>query len=101
MVVTQLSRPTAYVDFNDVEEDGRIPVAFDDFTGLVPAERALVHLRDEEGNECDGLVVGIEDEFVMAIPLWQTWSAAIAIRPPSRTVFVSQPGATTTVEKVD
>lgn len=70
-----MPRTRVHVDFNDVEEDGRIGAlaeSADDPSALVPG--AEVTLWDEDGNTAQGRVVELADRGLVWIdPLRATW----------------------------
>lgn len=68
--------PRGLVDFNDFSE-GRLIVALDDITGLVPGPGDPIVLVDDDGNSCVGRVEHVAEAYVLVRPIWETWVPAV------------------------
>jgi hypothetical protein len=64
---------TLWVDFNDIDESGRVVALLPD--GMRPPASGLnVYLADHEGNRCFGKVATIANDLVYIEPDWETWA---------------------------
>jgi|GEM_PF-5175623 len=62
-----------HVDFNDIDEQGRVAALL---RASEPPLGSRAYLRDNEGNRCSGVVVAVEDDLAYVEPDWDTWATS-------------------------
>lgn len=69
-------RPSLYVDFNDMDDDGRLYALLPPSMEK-PARRTRLHLVDDDGNSCEGVVRLCESNGLVSLRVdWDTWVPA-------------------------
>lgn len=61
-----------WVDFNDIDEQGRIVVLRRE--DRTPVVGSSVYLADHEGNRCSGTIKTSEGDLMYVEPDWSTWT---------------------------
>jgi hypothetical protein len=75
-------RVVLYVDFNDLDEDRRVPAYLvRENAAEDPQPGAVVELHDDEGNSCLGYVIERHGDDVLVQPEWTTWRRSNFYRP--------------------
>jgi hypothetical protein len=80
MLTFNLGRGSAYVDFNRLDERGRLTVSRTRFSGFRLGPGQLIRLQDTEGNSCEAVVEQVTATRISTHPDLSTWIDAPHIR---------------------